>query len=498
MIFATAFNPSYIAILVVIVILLGFSGILALAETSLVRTSKARARSLYELKKRGSKSLYKLAENPERFLSPILLLVLICQLVSATLLGIIAENLFGAWGVALATAAEIIFVFVLAEAIPKHWAVRHPDKAALFASPIITAIINFPPIKVLSAVLIGLANALTKEIDDAEAEPDVTESELLALADVALEEEVIEEQERELISSIIEFGDTIVREVMVPRPDIVAAEKNQTVGEVLEIAMEGGLSRIPVYDTAIDNITGIAYTKDLIKLLREDRDGLKIEEFARNPKYVPETKKVAALLKEMQTTQTHLAVVIDEYGVTSGIVTLEDLIEELVGDIADEFDTDEPAVEPLGNGGFRVPGKMAVDEVNELLQTTLPATDADTIAGLFLHMRGQIPKEGESITIEDYRLTAEKVQRRRISKIRISGPEKNPKELTYSGDRQYSQDNSDDKEKRYTGNVDTYILNEISAYSSYGSGPKALPTRERSNQGERRSQSTTEKPKQTL
>ena len=498
MILAGAFHPSDLAILAVIVVLLAFSGILALAETSLVRTSKARARSLYELKKRGSKSLYKLAENPERFLSPILLLVLICQLVSATLLGIIAENIFGAFGVILATVIEIIFVFILAEAIPKHWAVRHPDKAALFASPIITAIINFLPVRLISGGLIGLANALTKEIDRDEAEPDVTESELLALADVALEEEVIEVQERELISSIIEFGDTIAREVLVPRPDVVAAEQNQTVSEVLEIAMGAGLSRIPIYDINIDNIIGIAYTKDLIKLLRESKDSLKIAEFVRNAKYVPETKKVASLLKEMQTTQTHLAVVIDEYGGTSGIVTLEDLIEELVGDIADEFDTDEPAVEPLGNGGFRVPGKMAVDEVNELLQTTLPVTDSDTIAGLFLHIRGQIPREGESIAVDSYLLTAEKVQRRRISKIRITGSAGEPgKTMPMINQKYASPENSGGGESSLNGNVTAYIPDDIYAQGNHKSIAHELPGNEKITQDGKKKQSAAEKPRQT-
>jgi CBS domain containing-hemolysin-like protein len=420
MILAATFNITDGVILAAVLILLSFSGILALAETSLVRTSKARARSLQESKKRGAKSLYRLTDNPERFLSPILLLVLICQLVSATLLGIIAENIFGALGVAVATFIEIIFIFILAEAIPKHWAVRHPDRAALFSAPIITAIINFLPVKAISAALIGLANLLTKENGEFTQDPDVTESELLALADVAVEEDVIEEQERELISSIIEFGDTIVREVMVPRPDIVAVEKNRQASEVLEIAMTAGLSRIPVFDTTIDNIIGIAYTKDLIKVIREGQETLVIGDVARPARYVPETKKVAPLLREMQKLQTHLVVVVDEYGGTAGIVTLEDLIEELVGEIADEFDVDEPGIEPLGNTTFRLSGRMSVDEVNDLLQTSLPNTDSDTIAGLFLHLKGHIPQEGETITIGPYTLIAEKIQGRRIGKIRIT------------------------------------------------------------------------------
>ncbi len=488
MILAATFNITDGIILAVVIILLSFSGVLALAETSLVRTSKARARSLHESKKRGSKSLYRLADNPERFLSPILLLVLICQLVSATLLGIIAENLFGAWGVILATLLEIIFVFILAEAIPKHWAVRNPDKAALFTAPIITSIINFPPVKFISAVLIGLANMLTKGNRTVSQDPDVTESELLALADVAVEEDVIEEQERELISSIIEFGDTIVREVMVPRPDIVAVERHKSVNEVLEIAMGVGLSRIPVFDVTVDNITGIAYTKDLIKAVREHKDNLSISEVARTAIYVPETKKVAPLLREMQKLQTHIVVVIDEYGGTAGIVTLEDLIEELVGEIADEFDLDEPGIEPLGNDEFRVSGRMAVDEVNELLQALLPTTDSDTIAGLFLHLKGHIPQEGESVSIAPYLLIAEKIQGRRIGKIRIIRHDDSRDNKEKSGPDTEAVSSAPDNDWAVgrpgrTGNIDQYILSEIPPNSVYKnhlaevSDSEAIPAR---------------------
>jgi|GEM_PF-11726 len=472
MILAAAFNITDGIILAVIIILLSFSGVLALAETSLVRTSKARARSLHESKKRGSKSLYRLADHPERFLSPILLLVLICQLVSATLLGIIAENLFGAVGVVLATLLEIVFVFILAEAIPKHWAVRNPDKAALFSAPIISSIINFPPIKFISVMLIGLADMLTNGNRALSQDPDVTESELLALADVAVEEDVIEEQERELISSIIEFGDTIAREVMVPRPDIVAVERHKSVNEVLEIAMNAGLSRIPVFDTTVDNITGIAYTKDLITAIRDHKDNLSISEVARTAIYVPETKKVAPLLREMQKLQTHIVVVVDEYGGTAGIVTLEDLIEELVGEIADEFDLDEPGIEPLGNDAFRVSGRMAVDEVNELLQASLPTTDSDTIAGLFLHIKGHIPQEGEGVSIGSYLLIAEKIQGRRIGKIRIAKHDErhdSDAELNLAEDDISSVSGKDKAMGRpgYTSSIDQYLLSESPPNSVY-------------------------------
>ena len=253
-----------------------------------------------------------------------------------------------------------------------------------------------------------------------EDEPDVTEDELLAMADVAVAEDVIEDEERELISSIIDFGDTIVREVMAPRPDVVAVEAHTPASEVLEVAMSAGLSRIPVYLESLDDVVGIAYTRDVVRAVREGGDDRPVSTFARPAHYVPETKRVAPLFREMQRDHFHLAVVVDEYGGTAGIVTLEDLLEELVGEITDEFDADDPMVEPLGDGAYRVSGRMAIDEVNELLGAELPVGDWDTVAGLFLHLLGHVPQEGESVEIDGYLLVAERVQRRRISLVRIA------------------------------------------------------------------------------
>jgi len=417
--FAASFGGGDGAIIAAVVVLIVISAVLALAETSLVRTSQARARALEEQGRHGAKSLRRLVELPERFLAPLLLLVLICQLVSATLVGVEASRLFGALGIAVATIFEVVVIFVVAEAVPKQWAVRHADRAALFAAPIVTAIIRFPPVRVVASALIGLSHLVTPGHGE-DSEPDITESELLALADVAVDEDVIEDEERELISSIIDFGDTIVREVMAPRPDIVAVEAKTPAAEVLERAMEVGLSRIPVYQASLDDIVGIAYTRDVVRAVRAGQESRPVGELARPAHYVPETKRVAPLLREMQAEHFHLAVVVDEYGGTAGIVTLEDLLEELVGEIADEFDADDPLIEPLGDGAFRVSGRMPVDEVNELLDAHLPAGgDWDTVAGLFLHLSGHVPAENESVSANGYRLVAERVQRRRIGSVRI-------------------------------------------------------------------------------
>jgi putative hemolysin len=417
---AGGFNLADGALLIAVGALIAFSALLALAETGLVRTSRARARALAEQGRHGAVALDDLVEHPDNFLAPVLLLVLICQLVAATLVGVIAARLFGAFGVAAATVFEVVVIFVAAEAVPKHWAVSHPDRAALFSAPFVTRLISFVPVRVVSAALVGISHLALRVIargDDAIAQPEVTESELLALADVAVEAEVIEARERELLSSIIDFGDTIVREVMAPRPDIRAMRSDEPLAQAVETAISLGRSRLPVYGHSLDDITGIVYTRDLLAALRRSTGDPPVSTFARPAHFVPESKRVAPLLREMQAEQFQIAVVVDEYGQTSGIVTLEDLVEELVGEIADELDSPEPLVERIGEGVWRCSGSIAIDEVNDLLGANLPEGDWDTLAGLLLHLVGAVPREGAAVTLEGWEFVAEKVQRRRIRSI---------------------------------------------------------------------------------
>jgi len=415
-----AFDPADAGIVASVVVLIALSALFALAETSLTRTSRARAMALEEAGRLGARSLRRLVESPERFLAPILLVTLLCQLVAATLVGVLSAHLLGAVGVAVSTTVEVVVIFVIGEAVPKQWAMRNADRAALLTAPLVAAVVGLAPVRLLSAALTGLARLLTPGRHDAHDEAEVTESELLALADVAAADEAIESEERALIHSIIEFGDTIVREVMVPRTDVVAVEGSSPVAEVLERAIAAGYSRIPVYSGSIDDIVGIAYTKDLIRTAREGGEHRPVREVIRPAHYVPETKRVAPLLREMQAEQFHLAVVIDEYGGTAGVVSLEDLIEELVGEIVDEFDVDEPLVEPLGDDGYRLSSRMPVDEANELLHVDLPTGDWHTVGGLMMALAGHVPAEGEVVRAGEYLLVAEKVQGRRIGAVRVS------------------------------------------------------------------------------
>ena len=412
-------TTTEVVMVVAVVLLIGFAAFLAMAETSLTRTNRVEALTLVEEKRRGSIGLLRLVEAPEKFLTPVLFLVLLCHIVAATLLGIVAERHLGFWGVVLSTGLEVSAIFVIAESVPKTFAVQHSDRAALIVAPLVSMISRFPPMRLTSRVLIWLSNVIVPG-KGLKKGPFVSEEKLLAMADVAVEEDVIEREERQLIHSIIEFGDTVVREVMIPRPDMVSVEARASISDVMEVVMSAGYSRIPVYEQGIDDIAGIVYAKDLMRAVRESRGDEPVRNLVRPARFVPETKRVAELMPEMQREKSHMAIVVDEYGGTAGLVTLEDLIEELVGEIVDEYDVEEAPVEPLPDGAVRVNARMPIDELNDLLQAEFPEGDWDTVGGLIFNLLGHVPTEGESVDYDGHRLRAEKVQGRRIGRVRIS------------------------------------------------------------------------------
>ncbi len=403
-----------------VLVLLVLSGFFALAETSLVRMNKSRARSLREQGRRGSRALVGLTESPERFLAPLLLLVLICQLVSATMVGVLAGHLFGAAGVFVATVGEVVVIFVIFEAIPKNFAVQHPDAAALLTAPIVSRLLRFWPIRLISTFLLSIANGVMRLFGAAATAHKVTESEVLAMADVAHEDAAIESDERAFIHSVIEFGDTIVREVMVPRPDMVDIATSATVREALELAIQSGRSRIPVFGEGVDDVVGIVNLRHLAALVVEGRGDALVGEHMGEAHFVPETKRVAALLTEIRRAQVHLFVVVDEYGGTAGLVTLEDVLEELVGEIADESDprTNQAAPQSI-DLGITLSGRLNIDDANVDFDLALPKDGWDTVAGLVLDLAGGVPERGDEFETDEYRLTVVRMDGRRIEEVRV-------------------------------------------------------------------------------
>ncbi len=406
----------YIAISILLVMA---SGVLALAETALTRMSRVKAIALQEEGRKGARKLVKLVSHPESFLNSLLLLLMLCHFVAATLLGLVFDGVMGSWGIVAAVAVDILIIFVFAEAAPKTWAVMSPEKSALLVAPLISSITNFPPVKWMSRMLIGLANIVIRGKGLREG-PYVTESEILALADAAADEDVIEREERQLIHSIIDFGDTVVREVMVPRPDMFTIKGSSTIDSAIDVIVESGFSRVPVVGDGIDDVLGIVYAKDLMRAHRAGRHAELVHEIVRPARFLPDSKAVAHLMREMQRDKYHMALLVDEYGGTAGLVTLEDLIEELIGDIVDEFDVEEAEFEKLPGGDVRVSGGFSIDELNDVLDSDLPSEDWDTVGGLILGLSGRVPGQGEVLETLGYRFAVERVVGRRISTVRVS------------------------------------------------------------------------------
>jgi CBS domain containing-hemolysin-like protein len=406
-------------ILVAVLVLFLFSVFLAVAETAFVSMSRIRALSLAEEGDRRADRLAEMLERRERTLSALLLLVLVSQLTSASLLGILLDRQAGAFGVVIGLVLQILVFFVIGEVAPKTYAIQNTDRAALRLTWFLHAITVFKPLKLLSRGLIGLANVMLPGRGLKQG-PFVTEEDLRTMADVAADEESIEREERRLIHSIFEFGDTVVREAMTPRPDMVAISADATVQEGIERAIEGGFSRIPAYDESTDNIVGVAFLKDLVHAAHEGGEHDPVRGVVRDAVFVPEQKRIAELLREMQTQQFHMAIVVDEYGGTAGLVTLEDLLEEIVGEITDEYDVEEPGVERLPDGSLRVPGRYPINDLNEQLGVELPDTEWDTVGGLVFNLLGHVPTENEATRFQGLEFRTERVQGRRIVSVLIT------------------------------------------------------------------------------
>jgi putative hemolysin len=428
-----SFTGTDVALLAGAVVLILLSAVFALSETAITRTSKVKAMSLVEEKRRGAASLLKLVGHADRNIPVILFSLQICTLVAATIIGVVANEVVGPLGVVVATAFEIVVIFIFAELAPKIWAVQHTERAALMVAPFLAAVVQFAPLRWVTQLLIAIANLVLPGKGLKEG-PYVTEEELLAMADTAADEAVIEREERKLIHSIIDFGDTVAREVMVPRPDMVTVRAAATISEAADVAASAGVSRVPVYGQGIDDIVGVVYVKDIMKAEREERGNQPVTSSMRQAQFVPETKRIAEVMREMQAGKQHMAIVVDEYGGTAGLITLEDVLEELVGEISDEYDVDHSRVELLDDGQVQVDASLSIDEVNELTGIDLPEGDWDTVGGFLYHLLGHVPNEGESVVFDGHRIVAEKVNGRRIARVLIGATDPSePVETAHEG-----------------------------------------------------------------
>ncbi|HET7264148.1 MAG TPA: hemolysin family protein [bacterium] len=391
------------------------------AETALFAASRLTLRRMRDAGDRRARLAHQLLEHPGHLLTTLLAGNTIANVGSSVVATSIALSLLGRRaGEIVAFIGATALVLILAEIAPKTLAVRYADRFALNVAGTVRAVslVLTPLVRLLSlagtAVVRPFGGAITPHA------PLVTEDQLRFLVQVGEEEGVIEEEEREMIHSIFEFGDTLVREVMRPRVDIVAVQAKAAINEALGLMMESGHSRLPVYEGSVDHIVGVVYVRDLLPALRQGRLDQTVGEMQRPPFFVPDAKKVDELFREMQRRKISMAIVVDEYGGTAGVVTMEDLLEEIVGEIQDEYDLEEKPIQLIDDRTAVVNGRTHIDEVNEILGLQLPTEDVDTIGGLVYALAGHVPVQGETVSLAGAELRVERALGQRITKVRIT------------------------------------------------------------------------------
>ncbi|WP_433326172.1 hemolysin family protein [Spirillospora sp. CA-294931] len=400
------------------------AGLLAGTEAALTRVSRVRVEDLVREERRGAGRLAEVVADPARYLNVVLLLRISCELVATVLVADLCISWLDETWRAYVTAAVIMIVvsYVVVGVGPRTLGLQHADRVALAGASVVHPVTRvFGP---LPRLLILLGNALTPGKGFREG-PFASEAELRDLVDLAEQRSLIEPDEREMIHSVFELGDTLVREVMVPRTDIVFVEQGKTLFQAMSLALRSGFSRIPVVGENEDDVVGVAYLKDVVRRSHEHREGESVETVAsvmRPPTFVPDSKPIDELLREMQARQIHLAIVIDEYGGTAGLVTIEDILEEIVGEIADEYDVEPPRVEWLDDGQARVTARLPVEDLADLFDVELEAEEVETVGGLLAHALGRVPIEGSTATVAGLSLRAESIagRRNRIGAVLVS------------------------------------------------------------------------------
>ena len=411
---------SSTALLVFAVALVLLAGVFAAADAAISTVSQARAEGLVRLGRTGARQLATVVADRRRHINLLLLLRMSCELTSTVLVTVVFLRWIMPVGLAMLVAAVsmVVISYVLIGVGPRTIGRQHPYRVGLLvAGPVRVLGTVLGP---LSKLLIVLGNAITPGKGFREG-PFTTEVELRELVDLAQERGVVEDSEREMIHSVFELGDTVAREVMVPRTEIVWIEQTKTVRQALALALRTGFTRVPVIGESVDEIVGVANIKDLMPAyMAEGGPSRPVHELMNPASYVPDSKRLDELLKEMQLSHNHMAIAVDEYGGTAGLLTIEDVLEEIVGEITDESDTDErPPIEYLDDRSVRVSARLGVDDLGELFGLELEEYDVETVGGLLAQRLGRVPLPGAEAEVAGLRLHAEGGKDRR-GRMRIT------------------------------------------------------------------------------
>ena len=417
-------DSSDVIQLIVIIVLLLLSAFFSSAETALTTSNKIRLRSMAEEGNKRAKKVLEITDDSGKMLSAILIGNNIVNLSSASLATTLATKIFGSAGAGIATGILTVLVLIFGEISPKTFATIHADKISLAYAGVISGLMKLltPIIIIINKLALGFLILL--RVDASGAQNTMTEDDLRTIVDVSHEEGGIETEEREMINNVFDFGDAQAKEIMVPRIDMTFADINSSYYELLEIFREDKYTRLPVYEDSTDNVVGIINMKDL--LLYEDKEHFSIRNIMRKPYYTYEHKNTAELLLEMRKSSINIAIVLDEYGATAGLITLEDLLEEIVGEIRDEYDMDEEdPIQKINDLEYIVQGSLNLNTLHDMLDLELVSEDYDSIGGYLIGLLDHLPKVGESITTpEGIFFRVEDMEKNRINKIFMKLPQR--------------------------------------------------------------------------
>ena len=401
-----------------IVLLLG-SGFFSASETSLMSLSKIRIRYMEEEGVKGAKLVSSLIEKSSDLLSSILVGNNIVNIAATSVSTSLFINIFGDGGVAIATAVMTVLVLIFGEITPKTIAANSPEKIAVIVSKPISIIMKITkPIVWVFNLLTGIIFKIMG-IENDGVKPFITEEELKAMVNVSHEEGVLEIEEREIINNVFQFGDMQAKEAMIQRLDMVAVNIEDSYDEIIELFKSEKLSRLPVYQESIDDIVGILNIKDIIFLSDEEIQNFNIKNYVREAFFTYEFKKITQLLEEMKKEKSQMAIVVDEYGGTAGLLTIEDLVEVIVGDIDDEYDEEEEEIVKVSDNEYLVEGSTKISDVNEQIGINFESDEFDSIGGFIIGYLKRIPEENELIEVGNVKFSVESIDKNRINKIRI-------------------------------------------------------------------------------
>ena len=404
---------------IALVILLIGSGFFSASETSLMSLSKIRIRHMQEEGVKGAKLVASLIEDSNKLLSTILVGNNVVNIAATSISTSLFMTLLGSNGVPVATAVMTVLVLLFGEITPKTIAANNSEKVAIFVSrPIKVIIFILKPVVWVFNLVTGVIFKILG-VKDKSNQPYITEEELKTMVNVSHEEGLLEMEEREIINNVFEFGDMQAKEAMVQRLDIVAIDMEDSYEEIIDLFKTEKLSRMPVYEETIDDIIGILNIKDIIFLSDEEIENFDIKKYMREAFFTYEFKKITQLLEEMKKDKSQMAIVVDEYGGTAGLITIEDLVEVIVGDIEDEYDEEEDEIQVISPNEFLVDGSTKISDVNEILNIELESEEFDSIGGYIIGYIRHIPEENEIIEMDNIKFNIESVDKNRIKKIRI-------------------------------------------------------------------------------